>query len=123
MTDQQRLKRAKLRKQNLELEIEVLEDEIKLYSGQNAEKESLQKDLEDIMKGFGMIPIDVIPTEDKILVIDYNIILPQYKNDDVEELRQDLEKEYGCKVLLIDTSRYNIQGSSLIKMPSAVFFV
>ena len=123
MTDQQRLKRAKLRKQNLELEIEVLEDEIKLYSGQNAEKESLQKDLEDIMKGFGMIPIDVIPTEDKILVIDYNIILPQYKNDDVEELRQDLEKEYGCKVLLIDTSRYNTQGSSLIKMPSAVFFV
>ena len=40
MTDEQRLKKAKLRKQNLELEIELLEDEIKLYSRQNIEKES-----------------------------------------------------------------------------------
>jgi hypothetical protein len=41
MTDEQKLKKLKLRKQNLEFEIELIEDEIKYYSDINIKQELL----------------------------------------------------------------------------------
>lgn len=92
-------------------------------TAEGVKRESALKNLEEAIKKEGFLPFDINPTENKILVIDYNTILPEYKDVDVEELRQYLEGNYGCKVLLIDTSRYNTQGSSLIKMPSPIFFI
>lgn len=55
--------------------------------------------------------------ENKILVVDVNCIMPELKGNPNDEIQKHFEKEYNCKVLLIDTSRVNINGQSVNNSP------
>ena len=50
--------------------------------------------------------------ENKILVLDINYLVSEYKDKAVESVIKELESLYGCKVLLIDGSKINTQGLS-----------
>ena len=54
----------------------------------------------------------------KILVVDSQYLLPEYKgNVTTEELIDKLEGEYGVKVFLIDASRTNLEGIKKKEFP------
>ena len=54
----------------------------------------------------------------KILVVDSQYLLPEYKGDvTTEELIDKLEGKYGVKVFLIDASRTNLEGSIVKEFP------
>lgn len=50
----------------------------------------------------------------KILVVDINYLPSVFKDKPLEDIREQLEQMYSCKVLLLDASRQNIHGSSQI---------
>ena len=54
----------------------------------------------------------------KILVVDRQYLLPEYKGDvTTEELIDKLEGKYGVKVFLIDASRTNLEGINMKEFP------
>ena len=54
----------------------------------------------------------------KILVVDKQYLLPEYKGDvTTEELIDKLEGKYGVKVFLIDASRTNLEGINMKEFP------
>ena len=54
----------------------------------------------------------------KILVVDSQYLLPEYKGDvTTEELIDKLEGKYGVKVFLIDASRTNLEGINMKEFP------
>jgi hypothetical protein len=55
--------------------------------------------------------------ENKILVVNVDSILIEYKDQSSDEIKNMLEAKYGCKVFLIDTSRKNTQGTSINNLP------
>lgn len=57
----------------------------------------------------------------KILVIDYNYLLPELKDNTTEEIKSFLEFTYGYSVLLIDGSRQNI--ATYLKEYKPVYFI
>ena len=77
--------------------------------------------LNSMLKERGLLPIDKKPTENKILVIDINYLVSEYKDKAVELVTKELESLYGCKILLIDGSRMNTQGLSNNYSP--VYFI
>jgi len=80
---------------------------------------SAQKELENTIKDLGILPIDTKTTEHCILVIDINYLPSEYKSKgNVDETRETLETIYGCKVLLLDTSRHNIIGTENSNLPA-----
>ena len=75
-------------------------------------QESALKSLKEMPRKVGFLPIDLKPTENKILVLDINYLVSEHKDKTVESVTKELESLYGCKVLLIDGSRMNTQGLS-----------
>ena len=59
--------------------------------------------------------------ENRILVIDINYLVIEYKDKAVESVTKELESLYGCKVLLIDGSKINTHGLSNNYSP--VYFI
>ena len=57
----------------------------------------------------------------KILVIDINYLLPEYKDSTADEIREFLEYTYGYSVFLIDCSRVNTHDRSKDYKP--VYFI
>ena len=54
----------------------------------------------------------------KILVVDSQYLLPEYKGDvTTEEIIDKLESKYGVKVFLIDASRTNLEGIKMKEFP------
>ena len=54
----------------------------------------------------------------KILVVDSQYLLPEYKGDvTTEEIIDKLESKYGVKVFLIDASRTNLEGINMKEFP------
>ncbi len=91
----------------------LLSDHYKYLTAEGIKRESALKNLEEVIKKEGFLPIDIKPTENKILVIDINYLPSEYKSKgNVDETRETLEINYGCKVLLIDGSKINTQGLS-----------
>lgn len=62
-------------------------------------------------------PIDPTQTEDKFLVIDLIYLPSQYKEMTLQEMRENLENHYGCKVVLIDSSTVNTHVNSIHRQP------
>ena len=50
--------------------------------------------------------------ENRVLVLDINYLVSEYKDKTVESVTKELESLYGCKVLLIDGSKINTHGLS-----------
>ena len=57
----------------------------------------------------------------KILVVDYNYLLPELKDSTTEEIKSFLEFTYGYSVLIIDGSRQNI--AMHLKEYKPVYFI
>jgi len=53
----------------------------------------------------------------QVLVVDINYLTSEQREWSLEVLKETLEEEYGVKVILIDGSRQNIQGSPIHKLP------
>jgi len=71
--------------------------------------------INEMMKDLSMMP--VVPEKSyKILVVDVNYLISDYKKKDLDTVKSELEKEYGVKVVLIDSSKQNVHGlpSSLV---------
>jgi hypothetical protein len=64
---------------------------------------------------------EVVRNKDRILVIDIKYLPSEYKGDNVDTIRESLEAIYGCKVLLIDGSRKNLEGTQINNPP--VYFI
>jgi hypothetical protein len=90
----------------------------KYITAEGIKRESALKNLEEVIKKEGFLPIDINPTENKILVIDINYLPSEYKDNNVDETRETLETIYGCKVLIIDGSRQNTQGTQNTNLPA-----
>lgn len=87
---------------------------------------SAQKELENTIKDLGVLPIEKSRANisDKILVIDINYLPSDFKLiNGTDDVREYLESIYGCKVLLVDTSRQNTQGNSYSKTPQPAYFI
>jgi hypothetical protein len=59
--------------------------------------------------------------KNKILVIDINYLPIEYKDLSTKEIKKELQEDFKCKVLFIDASRQNIQGSGYMNQP--VYFI
>ena len=73
--------------------------------------------LYELAKDVGVLPIKTEKTlndDTKILVVDINYLPSVFKDKPLEDIREQLEQMYSCKVLLLDASRQNIHGSSQI---------
>ena len=81
----------------------IASDSYKYQTAVGVEQELAMEKLNSMLKK---------PTESKILVIDINYLVSEYKVKTVESVTKELESLYGCKVLLIDGSRMNTQGLS-----------
>jgi len=57
----------------------------------------------------------------RTLVIDINYLPSEYKDSNIKRIKKLLEKEYGCRVILIDGSRQNTQGMQNLNQP--VYFI
>ena len=57
--------------------------------------------------------------ENKILVLDLNRLPEGFIKDTLDATRKYYESEYGLKVLIVDSSRQNIQGN--VNNPPAYF--
>lgn len=87
----------------------------KYRTAEGIKTESSSNNLHDLIKKQGLIPIDtsrVNTSENRILVIDINYLPSEYKDGSVDTTRESLEALYGCKALLIDGSRRNIEGQN-----------
>ena len=62
-------------------------------------------------------PINPTQTEDKFLVIDLIFLPDVYKEMPLQEMRENLENDYGCKVVLIDSSTVNTHVNSIHRQP------
>lgn len=49
---------------------------------------------------------------DKILVIDINYLPSEFREGTISDTKKRLEEDYKMKVLLIDSSKQNIQGAT-----------
>jgi hypothetical protein len=93
------------------------------YSTLEGFKNMLEKELEE----FFTTDIQNLPDKyrasknNRILVIDINYLPSEYKGDNVDTIRESLEAIYGCKVLLIDGSRKNLEGTQINNPP--VYFI
>lgn len=78
--------------------------------------EEAVNNIKDLAKKLGVIPIDTENVNsDKILVVDINYIPLKFRKRTVDDVKNRLQKEYGMRVFLIDSSRQNIQGASNVK--------
>lgn len=77
----------------------------------------LKKELNELMLNIVMCPIHLDDTPKEILVIDIDYLPSEFKGGDISELQEDLEKKYKRNILLIDTSRKNLQGNSSTNNP------
>jgi hypothetical protein len=96
----------------------------KYTTTEEVEQKSAQKEINNLIKNLGLLPIDTSRaniSEDRILVIDINYLPSEYKGDNVDTIRESLEAIYGCKVLLIDGSRKNLEGTQINNPP--VYFI
>jgi hypothetical protein len=103
MRQEHKLRKLNLEKQELELRLDLLNEELKNY--EEASKEELNKIIEEA----GLIPLE--NKEKSILVIDINYLPSELKGNSCIELAKFLEPIYGYKVLIIDSSRQNLEGS------------
>lgn len=96
-------------------------DSYKYQTAIGVEQELAIEKLNNMLKERGFFPIEKTPTENKVLVIDINILPSEYKDKTTDEISQLLETKYGYKVLLIDGSRQNLQGVQNSNPP--VYFI
>jgi hypothetical protein len=92
-------------------------------SSKDIKQQNVKKELKDLVGQLGLIPVDTDSKtlKDKILVIDINYLPSEYKDESVDAIRESLEAIYGCKVLLIDGSRRNLEGIQINNSP--VYFI
>ena len=77
------------------------------------------EELKNKIKELGLLPIN-FESQNKILVVDIMVLPSKYKEvGDLDAIREKLESEYECKVLLVDTLKVNSGCSYGIK---PVFF-
>ena len=84
------------------------------------EKVEWEKSLKERVKGIKDLLIEEDLHKNRILVVDLNYLLSEYKNSDIDTIKSLLKNEYKYEIFLIDTSRTNIQGSSNLQ---PVFFI
>lgn len=56
----------------------------------------------------------------KLLVVDVNYLLSEFKENSLDEIKKQLEEEYNCQVIFIDSSTQNINNS--INNNKAIYF-
>lgn len=104
----------------------VCSDSRNYLTAEQIKQFSAQKEIENTIKDLGILPVDKSRANisDKILVIDINYLPSDFKSiNGTDDVREYLESIYGCKVLLIDTSRQNTQGNSYSKTPQPAYFI
>ncbi len=79
------------------------------------DKNKIIEDLAKQVENIGLLPIRSVSKQ--VLVVDINYLTAEQRELDHEFLKENLEEEYGVKVILIDGSRQNIQGSPIHKLP------
>lgn len=107
--------------------LEVAESQLELLKQQDEDNtlEALHSLMESI-KSAKLLPIDLSRMnvksfekyeskvkDERLLIMDINYILPEYKDLRTEEVEKIFEDKYNCKVLFIDSSRVNIQGTNV----------
>lgn len=68
------------------------------------------EELNEMIEGIGIIPIDSSKNK-SILVIDINYLPPELKGQSYVHTKTTLESLYGHSVILIDSSRQNLEGA------------
>ena len=89
-------------------------DTVNYLKIEDVKREYELKKLEELIIKYGLCPVAAESTEKSILVVDINYLPSVFKDKPLEDIREQLEQMYSCKVLLLDTSRQNIHGSSQI---------
>lgn len=56
----------------------------------------------------------------KLLVVYVNYLLSEFKENSLDEIKKQLEEEYNCQVIFIDSSTQNINNS--INNNKAIYF-
>ena len=89
-------------------------DTVNYLKIEDVKREYELKKLEELIIKYRLCPVAAESTEKSILVVDINYLPSEFKGKPLEYIREQLEQMYSCKVLLLDASRQNIQGSSQI---------
>ena len=89
----------------------------KYKTAEDVKKESAIERLNNLVKEQGMLSVETTQTEDKFIVIDLIYLPSQYKEMTLQEMRENLENHYGCKVVLIDSSTVNTHVNSIHRQP------
>lgn len=93
-------------------------------TSEGIKQKSAKEEMDELLKSVNIIPIDssMANIEDKsILVLDVNYLPSEFKGNTSAELSEYLQSIYGYKVLLIDGSRQNLQGSLSAQYKPAYF--